>query len=193
MTNIYFVRHAQSDTGVHDDVTRPLTDEGLRDAVTVADHLACKGIDRLYSSPYKRTLDTIGVLAERLDMEITTDSDLRERKAGKWFGGHFFEYVRKQWEDFDFAVEGGESLGEVQERNLRALDRILEENTDKKVVIATHGTALSTILNHFYPQFGYEDFLKIVDLMPLIIRLDFDNKELAGCGLELALRKEYKE
>lgn len=31
MTTVYFVRHAQPDLSVHDDLTRPLTEKGLQD------------------------------------------------------------------------------------------------------------------------------------------------------------------
>ena len=35
----------------------------------------------------------------------------------------------------------------VQKRNIEALKEILSDNRDKEIVIGTHGTALSTILN----------------------------------------------
>ena len=35
----------------------------------------------------------------------------------------------------------------VQNRNIEALNEILSDNADKEIVIGTHGTALSTILN----------------------------------------------
>lgn len=54
---------------------------------------------------------------------------------------------QKRWADHDYHEEGGESLAMVQERNIEALNEILSENIDKEVVIGTHGTALSTILN----------------------------------------------
>ena len=68
----------------------------------------------------------------------------------------------------------------VQERNIEALNEILSENIDKGVVIGTHGTALSTILNFYDSNFGCEDFLRIIDWMPYIIELNFDGNELVG-------------
>ena len=44
-------------------------------------------------------------------------------------------------------LPGGESLRSVQERNIAALTDILTAERDKTVVVGTHGTALSTILN----------------------------------------------
>ena len=38
MTTVYFVRHAQPDLSVHDDLTRPLTEKGLQDRKKVTDY-----------------------------------------------------------------------------------------------------------------------------------------------------------
>ena len=64
----------------------------------------------------------------------------------------------------------------VQERNVAALFDILRSNKDKTLVVGTHGTALSTILNYFDPSYGLEDFLRIIDWMPFIVQLDFDEE-----------------
>ena len=50
----------------------------------------------------------------------------------------------------------------VQNRNIELLDYdILSDNTDKRIVNGTHGTALSTILNFYDNSFGCEEFLKL--------------------------------
>lgn len=192
MTSIYFVRHAQPDRNVHDDRTRPLSEEGLRDSQAVTWVLKDKNIDYLMSSPYKRSMDTIKNLAETLGMEIHTDDDFRERNAGKWHGNNFFEFIKRQWEDFNYRIEDGESLSEVQARNIRALKKVLAEHEGENVVIATHGTALSTILNYYYPQYDFECFKMIVDFMPFVIRLDFDGDKPITSQTELVIRKQFK-
>lgn len=192
MTSIYFVRHAQPNRNVHDDRTRPLSEEGLRDSRAVTWVLKDKNIGFITSSPYRRSMDTVKDLAETLGMEIHTDDDFRERAAGKWQGNDFFEFIQRQWDDFDYRLEGGESLSEVRSRNIRALNKVLGQHEGENVVIATHGTALSTILNYYYPQFDFECFKKIVDFMPFVIRLDFDGDKLIGAQVELVIRKVFK-
>lgn len=192
MTEIYFVRHAQSDHSVCDNRTRPLTEVGLRDSKAVTWVLEDKGIDYLMSSPYKRSMDTIGDLAEALGLPIHTDEDFRERKTGDHKGKPIMEFAEQQWTDFDYKTEDGESLREVQRRNIRALNRVLAEHNGEKIVIATHGMALSTILNYYYPEFDFECFKKIVDFMPFIIRLDFDGEKCVNSQVELVIRKEFK-
>ena len=56
MTHLYYVRHAQPDYSVHDDLTRPLTEKSMRDCALVTDFLTDKSIDRVFSSPYKLSL-----------------------------------------------------------------------------------------------------------------------------------------
>ena len=195
ITQVYFVRHAQSDSSVREGRIRPLTDEGLRDSKAVTWVLQDKGIDFMISSPYKRSMDTITDLAQTLGMEIHTDEDFRERNAGGWHSGNngeFFEFIRRQWADFDYSFADGECLRSVQERNIRALERVLREHEGERIVIGTHGTALSTILNYYYPQYDYDCFMKIVDLMPFVIRVDLDDGKAVGSQIELIIHKVYK-
>lgn len=170
MTEVYFIRHAQSDRTARDDRTRPLTLEGSKDSERAAEVLREKGITHIISSPYTRAIQTVSPLARALKIRIETNDDLRERHAGKWHGDRFFDFIEKQWADHDFKIEGGESLKEVQGRNIKALKEILKNYEGETIAIATHGTALSTIINYFYPKYGFTEFLKIADLMPLIIK-----------------------
>lgn len=192
MTSVYFVRHAQPDITVHDDRTRPLTAEGLRDSIAVADLLQGRNIDLLMSSPYKRSMDTIGELSKRLELEIHTDENFRERNAGGWHGDNFLEFIKKQWADFDYRIMDGENLCEVQTRNVSALKKLLSENEGRNIVLATHGTALSTILNYYYPEYDYSSFMKIIDFMPFIIRVDFENGRAVNAQVELVIHKDHK-
>lgn len=196
MTEVYFIRHAQSDRTYHDDRTRPLTPEGQKDSEKAAEILKHKGITRIISSPYTRTLQTIAPLARALDLEPETNEDLRERHAGKWHGDRFFDFIEKQWADFDYRIEGGESLREVQSRNIKAMNEILEKYQGETLAIATHGTALSTVINYFYPEYGFENFLKIADLMPLVIKMGLEIKPggivCTNAGEIFSVHRPYK-
>ena len=176
-TEVYFVRHAQPDFAVRDDSTRPLSEKGMADARRVTATLIDMNITAMYSSPFKRAVDTISGLAESIGIEVTVERDFRERKVGEWVED-FRAFSQKQWEDFDYKLAEGESLREVQKRNIFALFEVIGKNHGRSVVIATHGTALSTIVNYFDPGFGYDDFLHIVDKMPYILRFRFDGMEL---------------
>lgn len=191
MTRVYFVRHAQPDNSVRDDRNRPLTDEGKNDTRAVAELLKSRSVGFIASSPYIRAVDTVGLYSLWTGLDVNIYEDFRERSAGSWQGENFFEYIEKQWADFDYHIKDGESLREVQERNIRALKNILSEHDGESIAIATHGTALSTILNHYYPEFDFKCFKKIVDFMPFIIRLDFDGENCVNSQVELVIHKEY--
>ena len=196
MTRIIFVRHAQPVHSHTDDRTRPLTDEGLRDTQLVLDTLKDMQIDAFYCSPYKRSLDTIASTAEYFSMQITTDERLRERQSGKKGNGgvgvSFKDMINKRWSDKQWHEEGGESLSMVQERNIEAVKEIAAVNDGKTIVIGTHGTALSTIMNYYDPDFGVEDFFRIVDWMLYIVELDIENGDLVSKTEIAHIEKEYK-
>lgn len=191
MTKIYFVRHAQPEHAWEDDRTRPLTGEGRRDSAIVFEFLKDKHIDAFYSSPYKRSVDTIADSANFFGKDIITDEDLREREKGE--NGNNHGMFHKRWADHNYHEEGGESIAMVQKRNMRALTEILRDNIDKEVVVGTHGTALSTILNFYDKSFGCDDFLRIVDRMPYVIELDFEGDKLVGKVEHCYVLKEFKK
>lgn len=190
MTKVYFVRHAQPEHAWEDDRTRPLTEEGKRDASVVLDFLKDKEIDSFYSSPYKRSIDTIAETALFFEKEIFTDERLREREKGP--DGNNHGMFQKRWNDHNYHEQDGESIAMVQQRNVAALNEILLDNDGKKIVIGTHGTALSSILNYYDDRFGCEDFLRIIDWMPYILELDFEGTKLVNKSEHCHVEKEFK-
>ena len=190
MTKIYFVRHAQPEFTHHEDKTRPLTEEGRRDSEKVTEFFKDKNIDAFYCSPYKRSLDTIAGAVAFHKADIKTDERLREREKGP--NGNNYGMFQKRWADYDYHEKGGESIAMVQKRNMEALKEILSQNEGKTLVIGTHGTALSTILNYYDNSFGCDDFLRIIDWMPYIIELDFEKDVLISKTEHLHIEKEFK-
>ena len=173
MTNIYFVRHAEPNYNNHNDMTRELSPKGMKDRELVTKFLAEKQVDIVLSSPYKRAVDTVAHIASLRNLPITTIHDFRERKVDSVWIDNFDDFTRRQWEDFKYKLTDGETLSEVQNRNIAALQEVVEHHKGKTVVIGSHGTALSTIINYFVPQFGIEEFTRIKSIMPWIVRFSF--------------------
>lgn len=190
MTIVYFVRHAEPRHAWEDDRTRPLTDEGLKDAENVTEFFKTRKIDNFFCSPYKRSIQTIEAAAGYFNKEIVIDERLRERKKGP--DGDVFGMLQKRWSDKDFCEEGGESIHSVQSRNIAALNDILETSSGKTIVIGTHGTALCSILNYFDDTVDCGFFLRIFDWMPFIVEMNFDGRRCAGVTEHLYIYKEYK-
>ncbi|WP_142413878.1 histidine phosphatase family protein [Hathewaya massiliensis] len=180
MTKVYFVRHAKPDFSVKDDLIRPLTEEAINDCRKVTEFLSDKNITKVFSSPYKRSLDTIKDFAESLKLKINIIEDFRERKISNEWIEDFNKFAKEQWNNYDYKLPEGESLSEVQKRNIKALMNILKENIDENIVIGSHGTALSTIINYFNKEFDYIEFERIKNLMPFIVCFTFDGQGIVN-------------
>ena len=174
MTTIYFIRHAQPNYNNPDDASRELTAKGLQDRKLVTSFLFDKHIDAVLSSPYKRAVDTVADFAEISNLRIETVWDFRERKVDSVWIDDFNSFCKKQWEDFNYKLSDGETLGEVQNRNITALNKVLADYNGKNIAIGSHGTALSTIINYYDKTFGYSDFDKIRNIMPWIVKFVFN-------------------
>ena len=176
MTDIYFVRHAQPNLENHDDLTRELTAKGAADCALVTEYLKNVPVDAVFSSPFRRAVDTVRPQADARGLTVQTIADFRERKIGNEWIDDFNSFAARQWADFDYKLPDGESLREVQARNVAALCNLLREYSGKTLVVGSHGTALSTVINYYAPRFGYEQFDEIRGLMPWIVRFGFEGE-----------------
>ncbi len=189
MTTIYFIRHAKSDRTVRDGRIRPLTETGMVERTLVTEYLCDKKIDVVLSSPFKRAVDTVADFANKFGFNITTIEDFREQRSSsdiKDRGSEFFNYLKQQWSDFSHKMTDGESLLEVQERNIAALKDVITEYQNKNIVIGTHGIALSVIINYYDKTYGFEDLLAMADIMPWVVKMEFNGDSLVEmCKIDL--------
>ncbi|MEC7490710.1 MAG: histidine phosphatase family protein [Pseudomonadota bacterium] len=86
---MFLARHGQTifnvvfgqtrkDPGIEDP---PLTEEGFRQACSLAEKLEALEIERLISSPYTRALQTAWAVGSRLNLGVTVEANVRERTA----------------------------------------------------------------------------------------------------------------
>ncbi|MFZ7333749.1 histidine phosphatase family protein [Streptococcus pluranimalium] len=174
---IYLIRHAEPNYNNHQDDERELTAKGLQDCQLLLDYFKDITIDRIYSSPFKRTLQTIDELAKEKSLPIQIKENFRERKIDDVWIDDFNTFSQRQWQDFNYKLAKGESLQEVQDRNIQQLQEILKEQ-ETSIIISSHGTAISTILNYYDHQFAFDNFQAIKQLMPFLATLLFENGKL---------------
>jgi 2,3-bisphosphoglycerate-dependent phosphoglycerate mutase len=177
MTTVYFVRHAQPNYENHDDMLRELTAQGMEDRKMVTRFLSEKNVEVVLSSPFHRSVETVRHFADSKGLEIGIVEDFRERCIDSVWIEDFNGFCKKQWEDFSYKLSDGESLSEVQERNISALNQVLADYAGKTIVVGSHGTALSTIINYYDQSFGYSDFERIRCVMPWIVEFTFEDKQ----------------
>jgi broad specificity phosphatase PhoE len=68
-TTVYFVRHAEKDTMAIENPS--LTVDGVMRSVDLANWFVEKPLDSIFSSDYKRTIETANPVAEKKGMEVT--------------------------------------------------------------------------------------------------------------------------
>jgi 2,3-bisphosphoglycerate-dependent phosphoglycerate mutase len=152
---VLLVRHAEPvkpGTVGFDEFTRPLTENGLRDARRLCEMHASVRIDAAYSSPYLRARRTIEPLARRRKIEIATIDDLRERVLSLGELPDWQSHLKRSWADFDYALPGGESGRVAQARVMRVLDTIAMRHADGVVIVASHGNLIALALHAIMPE-----------------------------------------
>lgn len=171
-TNIYLVRHAHS-IYTADELNRPLSEKGYRDAEKIRSNLLTENIDVVFSSPYKRAIQTVEGIAKHIGTEIIIEDGFKERKIAEGVVGNFESNMTKLWTNFNFAFEGGESNLVAQKRGIYSLNKLLNKYKGKNIVIGTHGNIMVLIMNFFDEIYDYE-FWKNLS-MPDIYKLSFND------------------
>ena len=160
LLTVLLVRHAapvRPGTPGYIENERPLTTQGLADAEQLASEHD-RQIDAIYSSPYRRALQTVEPLAKRRALEIEVIDDLRERylmEAGLP-DSEWVPQLRRAWQDFDYAPPGGETSRIAQMRVVDVLDRIREKHPSGIVAAASHGNLIALALNAFDPSLRFD-------------------------------------
>lgn len=147
---LYLVRHCTAE-GQEPDA--PLTAEGHRQAVALADLLAGLGINRIVCSPFRRAQDSIAPLAQRLGLTVAIDDRLAERVLGSGFAD-WREALRATFDDLDLCYAGGESCNVAKARGVAVLREALD-GFEGTTAVVTHGNLLTLLLRHFDPNVGY--------------------------------------
>jgi broad specificity phosphatase PhoE len=158
MTHIILVRHGQTASNAQDrirgQVDIPLDETGLSQARATAARVAADWHPTaVFSSPLRRAVQTAQAIATALHLEVEVVADLIDMNFGIWQGLLYTE-VRRNWPELStrwmtaphtVSFPGGESLSEVQQRALPALQAIIERHSGQDVVVVGH-TVLNRVL-----------------------------------------------
>jgi broad specificity phosphatase PhoE len=155
VTTILLARHGESDWN-HDrrwqgHADRPLTKRGEEQARALATRLADIRLDGIYASDLLRALMTAEAVARPRGLHVQLVAALREVDVGSW-SGLTREDARVRFpKDFARWLEGGqgwhdgESYEAMSERVLAALERIVVEHPDGRVLVVAHGGPIRAI------------------------------------------------
>lgn len=162
---IYIARHGQTTGDVENryggDYDDHLTDIGKQQSAKLAEQLADKNIERLYTSPRIRAQETAAIIAERLNLISKTLDDFRERNGyGILTGMTKDEALQKHPDQVELLkdvhndVEGAEEYAPFQQRITAALATVSKEPVEK-ITVVTHGGPIRLI---------FRDILKLGEI-----------------------------
>lgn len=140
-------------SGITDSV---LSEKGKLQANRIADYLKSENIDKIYTTPFSRTKETIKKLAEIKNIQIKETNQLNEINFGDFEGLSFkiieqkyFQEVEKMIkEGFEYRYPNGESLKNTFIRVKNEMKKIINDNDDSTVLICSHGGTIRNIISY---------------------------------------------
>lgn len=184
MTVIYFVRHAHSHYNA-DECNRPLSNKGFKDRDRVTSLFENTNIHTIYSSPYKRAIQTVEGIALEHKLQINTIDSLKERLLSNENLSDFDAAIHQVWSHSNFAFDGGESNESAKERAITALQKIILAHPNDNIVIGTHGNIMVLMMQYFDDQYDFSFWKKLS--MPDVYQLTFKHFVLSD------VRRIWKE
>lgn len=159
-TTVYLVRHGETAGNRirrYQPYDTPLSEVGREQAARLAERLAQEGaFQALYASDLARTMQTAAVVGVRLGLHPLPEPRLRELDTGDWKGTLYDEIElrypghRERWiagggrERLPGAA--GESTADVYRRMTTAFDAIVARHPQARLILISHGWALSLLL-----------------------------------------------
>lgn len=157
---IIFVRHGQTvfnnEARYQGHLDTALSDLGRSQAQCAADRLKGENISSIYASDLSRAVETAEAISAYYSIEVVPDTDLRECSFGEWEGLTVPE-IREQYDEIyenyrqdsiRYRAPGGERLEQLQERVVRAIDKIAAKHPEETVAVVTHGGPIRAFFCH---------------------------------------------
>lgn len=167
MKTIYFVRHAKAGG---QEVSAPLTEKGVEQAAKLVGFFANKPIEKIYSSPFKRAIDTIQPLANEKGLSLVVDDRLSERVLSGVPFEDWQEKLKQSFDNFDLEFEGGESHSSGMKRAVSILEEVLASK-ENHIILVSHGNLTTLLIRYFNESFGYDDLMEMSnpDVFELVV------------------------
>lgn len=133
-----------------------LSEKGIVQADKLTNYLKDKKIDKIYTTPFARTKDTVKKLAESNLIQVEETSKLNEINFGD-FEGLSFDVIKDTYpeevekminEGFKYKYPNGESLEETFFRVRDEIRKIIHENENSTVLICSHGGTIRNIISY---------------------------------------------
>lgn len=158
MTRLLLIRHGQtmwnSLRRYQGQTDVPLNEDGIKQALSLSKRLKNEKIDAIYSSDLERAEKTAEAVARYHNLKVNKMKSLREINFGIWEGKTYDDLLRDcpdvaySWFDDpeETIIPEAESLQQVRDRALKAIDEIVKNHPNETVLVVSHGVTLSTII-----------------------------------------------
>lgn len=135
----------------------PLNEIGKFEVEKITDWVIKKQskVDKIYCSPSLASIQSARILSKALKIDFEVLDELYTRKTGIW-NGLSFEQIEKKHPNMleeyhidpvNFWPEGGENTLELNARVKSVINKVIEENLTKRIVIITHGDVIQSSIS----------------------------------------------
>ncbi len=157
MVRLYLIRHAESMGNVEEffqgSLDVEVSPKGLRQLEELKERFkVINQLDRIYTSPLKRAVKTARYVNYYQHLDLIRVPELAEINAGGFQGKKwsdlpaFYPHEYHDWKENqeEFQSPDGESMKDVYNRMVKAMDKIISENENKTIAVISHGCAIKT-------------------------------------------------
>ena len=126
----------------------PINKNGEQQMLDIIEFIKIRGVknDKIISGPALCTVQSAELLSEELKKDFKIDETLLPRNYGDW-DGLTLEQVKKRYPEFENRTavsmfletpENGEDLDSFNERVMKSVANIVQENSGKRLLVVTH-------------------------------------------------------
>lgn len=156
---LFLVRHGETDWNkelrYQGRRNTSLNATGLEHAQRAGETLKDYRPSKLFASDLTRTMQTAQIIGEAVGLQPEEEPRLREIHFGDWEGRTYPEVFQlypkevKMWREqpLETVIPGGETLKEVQDRVVEAIEEICN-TASGDVVVVTHGGPIRLLLSY---------------------------------------------
>lgn len=158
---IFLIRHGITNSNIEKVYAgwgeEELNGEGIAQTNMLGGKMQGWGISTIYASPIKRALQTAQILNRYIGEKLVIEPDFEEMKMGPWEGLSERKIAVEYPSEYKIWLEkpgglklhGRETLDEVQQRAVRAINKILKIESGRISLVVTHVAIIRCLFLYF--------------------------------------------
>jgi len=133
-----------------------ISPQGKHQAILLAERLAQEPLDVIVASDLQRARTTAQIIAQHHSLSVYEDAALREMAMGAWEGSTYAEILARdealvnRWrtDPISYAPPGGETVAQLHDRVVAALQRWQSRYPEARMLWVTHAGVIGTLICH---------------------------------------------